>query len=203
MNAQRPQPRLPTCETAGSAERVERLLAGQPAARQIRHLCDTRALHRLLMRQATRRVAGVRAGAYRGPGEPVVVRLKVRADAPMVSRTCPPERVATEMRLLSLRIEALLRDPVRPEMRYRELAAILAAFFRIHPYIDGNGRVARIMVRRAAGLLNLPLNRRWTLDRAGYGPGMSLAIETYHLSPLPLESYLRRFLGPVADDRAA
>ena len=95
--------------------------------------------------------------------------------------------------MLGRRIRALLTEPLAPATQHSELAAILATFFRIHPYRDGNGRIARILFRRIARLLELPLNDRWTLETGAYGPGMSLSIECFHLSQKPLESYLKRF----------
>jgi fido (protein-threonine AMPylation protein) len=111
----------------------------------------------------------------------------------MVSRTCPAERVAPEMQMLGRRMRSLLTDPPAPELRRSELAAVLATFFRIHPYRDGNGRIARLLFRRIALLLELPLNDRWTLETGAYGAAMSLSVECFHLSPKPLESYLKRF----------
>lgn len=186
---------LPGARTPGAADHVDQLLRQRAAANQIAHLCDTRALHRLLARLSERPLRG-RAGCYRVQGEPVVVRVPVRAAAPMVSRTCPPARVAPEMAMLGHRLRKLLTDPPAPDNCRAELAAVLATFFRIHPYMDGNGRIARILFRRAAALLGLPLNDRWTLEHRGYGAALSLMVESYPLSPKPLEAYLDRFFDP-------
>ena len=105
---------------------VDHLLARRPRAIQIEHLCDTRALHRLVSRLSTQRRPKGAAGRYREPSEPVYVFVNVRPDAPMVSRTCPAERVAPEMEMLGQRIRALLTDPPAPDAQQSELAAILA-----------------------------------------------------------------------------
>ncbi|MDJ0628424.1 MAG: Fic family protein [Rhodobacter sp.] len=194
----------PTAASAGPATWVEALLAERPRARQIEHLCDTRVLHRLLARASHERKPHGAIGRYRKLDEPVFVLVNVRPEAPMVSTTCPPARVAQEMAMLGNRIRSLLTDPPAPEQQRKELAAILATFFRIHPYRDGNGRIARILFRRAARLLELPLTERWSLDTSGYGAAMSLAVESYHLSPRPLEFVLNRyFAGPDGPAAAA
>ncbi len=193
----------PTPAGAGPVMRVEALLAGRPRNRQINHLCDTRALHRLLGRLSHERRPHGAVGRYRKKGEPVFVFVNVRPEAPMVSTTCPPARVAQEMGLLGDRIRKLLTDPPAPEVQRQELAAILATFFRIHPYRDGNGRIARILFKRTAGLLGLPLTDRWTLDTSGYGAAMSLAVESYHLSPRPLEFLLNRYFADTPKSPAA
>ena len=97
--------------------------------------------------------------------------------------------------MLGSRIRDLLTDPPAPDDQRKELAAILATFFRIHPYRDGNGRIARIIFKRIARLLDLPLSDRWTLDDSGYGAAMSLAVESYPLSPRPLEFVLDRYFA--------
>lgn len=138
------------------------------------------------------------AGRYREPGEPVYVIVNARADCPMTYTTCPAERVASEMAMLAERIHNLLWNPPDPSARHSELVAILATFFRIHSYVDGNGRIARILFRRASELLKLPLNDRWTMEVSAYGAALSLAIECYPLSPKPLEAYLKRFFDVSA-----
>jgi fido (protein-threonine AMPylation protein) len=187
-----------TSVSPGPAACVEALLAQRPRHRQIDHLCDTRALHRLLARRSHDRKPHGAVGRYRKVGEPVYVLVNVRPEAPMVHTTCTPARVAIEMAMLGDRIRSLLTDPPAPEHQRRDLAAILATFFRIHPYRDGNGRIARILFRRLAMLLGLPLTDRWTLDTSSYGGAMSLAIESYPMSPRPLEFVLNRYFEPAA-----
>lgn len=173
--------------------RVATLLAQRPRAAQIALLCDTRPLHRLLTRYSMPRQIAGRAGHYRGAGQQVCVRLVIGGGPAMAAATCPPERVASEMQQFSAWIRATLTSPPPPASARRALGDLLATFFRIHPYLDGNGRVARVWFHRAAALLDLPLNSRWTLDRRAYGSGVWLAVTSYPVSPRPMEIYLQRF----------
>ena len=198
MTAQAQRSADPSLATTGPAARVEVMLSRRPRAQQIEHLCDTRALHRLLARRSPDRKPYGAVGRYRTVGEPVYVLVNIRPEAPMVHTTCPPQRVAFEMAMLGHRIRGLLTDPPTPDQQRRDPAAILATFFRIHPYRDGNGRIARILFRRIAILLGLPLTDRWTLDASSYGGAMSLAIECYSMSPRPLEFVLNRYFARPA-----
>ena len=193
MTAHAPPLKARATPATPPVERVEALLAGRRRDSQIDHLCDTRALHRLLARLSSHRRPHGAVGRYRVPGEPVYVLVNLRPEAPMVHLTCPAERVPAEMAFLGERIRALLTDPPETAQQHSELAAILATFFRIHPYRDGNGRIARILFRRIALLLGLPLNDRWTLEDSAYGGAMSLSVECFPLSPKPLETFLKRF----------
>ncbi len=104
-------PPLKATAAASPVQRVDALLARRPRDVQIGHLCDTRALHRLLARLSSQRRPYGAVGRYRVPGEPVYVLVNLRPEAPMVHLTCPAERVAMEMSFLGERIRALLNDP--------------------------------------------------------------------------------------------
>ncbi|TCP42415.1 Fic family protein [Rhodovulum marinum] len=190
------------------AARVEALLACRPRAGQVALLCDTRPLHRLLGRyrggrglnagRAGRAQAGS-AGRYRGVGEHVAMRMPLPG-APIVTAGCPPEAVAARMARLSDRIGALLGDLPAPDRARAELVAIFTEFLLIHPYMDGNGRVARILFRRGAALLDLPLSPRWTLDARPYGAGLSMSLLGARRAPQMMDRFMDRYF---ADPRAA
>ncbi|MGC9420609.1 MAG: Fic family protein [Rhodovulum sp.] len=190
------------------AARVESFLACRPRDRQVALLCDTRPLHRLLGRYRggpglNARIAGRPqagpVGRYRGVGEHVAMRMPLPG-APIVTAGCPPEAVAARMARLSDRIGALLGDPPAPDRARAELVAIFAEFLLIHPYMDGNGRVARILFRRAAGLLDLSLSPRWTLDARPYGAGLSMSLLGARRAPQMMDRFMDRYFS---DPRAA
>lgn len=91
------------------------------------------------------------AGRFRQPGEPGV-EYGGRALDGLPRQGFEPQRIASELTALFVRdlseqgsFERMTQDEVA-----RRCARFLEHFFRIHPFHDGNGRVARLLIRMIA-----------------------------------------------------
>lgn len=187
-------PQIDTPPPPGPADQVATLVTARPRDDQIRLLCDTRPLHRLLthLTKGDRRPRSA-AGRYRHAGEEVVI-LGTLAGRPSGVRAAASFRVGAEMTALAGDAHQLLTAPPDdPGSRRDRLATLFGRFLWIHPYSDGNGRIARILFQRGCALLDLPLGPAWQLDHRCYGRGLGLAAECTPKSPGPIIAYMARY----------
>jgi hypothetical protein len=183
----------------GRAARLEAAHAGRPAAIRAA-LTDCRGLHRGLFAPE----AGALAGLWRGtPGSPAAemrraVRIARRAPGLRACDPCaPPEEVGPGMAALGARIGALLDAPPRGDAAYDAMAEVTEAFFRLHPFADGNGHVLRLMLRLMAPALGLAARPDWTVHPRPYDATMSLCLQWYAAHPALLSCALRRWFDPA------
>ena len=144
-----------------------------------------RTLHRLLFNDVH-----PWAGELRRPGtQPVGIGQHVVAGA---------ERIERELVMLQAQTRELAQGPWRDDP-FRIVAFSHARFERIHPFLDGNGRVGRLLVTSQLAAVLGPDFRREPLDRKPYlaalhatdkhllGP-LAALLRAYALQPLPARS---------------
>lgn len=171
-------------------------LAAQPAPARRARLVDTRPLHRHLFGDLAPGVAGV----YRGTPATAVetsaraVFLARRHPGLRARDPCPgPQSVGPAMAVLGDRIGALWDSPPRGDAAFDALAAVTHGFLSIHPYLDGNGHVFRLMATTLGPRLGLAPRADFTLHPRPYDHLMSLSLQWYPDHPGLLSAYLRRW----------
>lgn len=97
-----------------------------------------------------------------------------------VAEFCPPEDVVPELEKL-----VRVHDEIPAALLDVRAAWLLYAFLRIHPFADGNGRVARLLASWDFVDAGLPPVWGESSDRgAGWGDSLDAAAETRDLTPL-------------------
>lgn len=168
-----------------SAELAE-ILTGEPEAVEA-FLRDTRPSHRRLYASLTPPEHPEYAGTYRGePGTSLEGR---RAGASLVTRDgergfIEPDKVRHHVdKSLGLVIDSLVAPPATdgPAQLFQRAAKVFYVFGLIHPYLDGNGHIQRLVFAAAvARHRSLTLLPSWTIHPRPYDIEMAEAFEQGH-----------------------
>ena len=185
---------------------LEALRAGDEAER-LALLLDPRPLHRALFGDLAPHGLPEAAGTWRGtPGTPLAEAPRavfVARTAPGLRRRdlcVPADEVAPRMTALAQQTattwnaaEATVDGATISEAAaLQRLAGFLGEFFAIHPFLDGNGQLGRLLALLLADRLGLRAEG-WTVHRRPYGPTMSLCLQWRAHHPELLEDHLRRW----------
>lgn len=174
------------------------LLQCQSRDRRIQFICDARALHRHLFSHGRGLTRGV-PGQYRKSSDPdrgsVCVLTRTRG-LHLQSDGLAADLVGSAMRNFRDQMRAVLTLPPPKDAVPTALTHLLAEFVLIHPFSDGNGRTARLMLLAAARHLVCPMTPEWTVSPRPHGAGFSVALLAYKRSPEPFVAYMRRFFAP-------
>lgn len=190
---------LPAALAAAAAD-----IAARPAPAQLAALCDSRALHASvfapLLPEGPRALAGVWRGTPGSAAESVARAVFVARKAPGLRNRdmcSAPDRVAEEMAALATRLTTIWEAaPPARDSAYDQLAEFTHAFFTIHPFVDGNGHIYRLLAPVLAARLGLRARADWTAHPRPYDHVMSLCLQWYPHHPALLACYLRRWFDP-------
>jgi hypothetical protein len=173
-----------------------------PPDAQCAALIDTRPLHRRLFAGLAPPGLPQAAGTYRGtPGTaladaPRAVFLAVRRPGLRQRDPCPPAAaVPAAMDALGARIGAIWDRAPQGDAAFDALAEVTHGFLSVHPYLDGNGHIYRLMASGLAPRLGLAPRPDWTLHPRPYDHLMSLCLQWYPDHPGLMSAYLRRWMA--------
>lgn len=159
--------------------------------RKISVCVDTRVAHGSFFSSLTPAGCHYYAGNYRGSAFPCLLYRDVFiASDPRVGH--PPGAIALEMGVFERLVGSVVSniDQVRSASRYlitdeeklyrtvELVAGLFVYFLEIHPYMNGNGHMARLMLIALLGVYGIYLSK-WKIDPRPQDPPYSGAIKAY------------------------
>lgn len=159
-------------------------------------VADLRSLHKCLFDGLCPTLPQA-VGTYRGtPGTPLEFAkraVRTRGQAPglrKVDRCLDPAKVAHGMDAFTLDLRLFWFSDTR---EISDLGRLTHAFFSIHPFLDGNGHLWRLVIIALARRSARPLNESWQVAQRPFGPSFSLALQHYQSDPTLLNAELASF----------
>lgn len=179
-----------------------------PPEQRIKAIADSRTLHGTMFAGLAPAAFPDAAGVWRGTSgssietAPRAVFLARRLPGLKYRDVClPADQVHTAMSdfesaMLDLWQERPGSDDPWRDAAYLALARLTARFFAIHPFMDGNGQVWRLILPFLAARLGLETRPEWSVHQRPYGPEFSLALQWHGDHPSLLADQLRRWFRP-------
>lgn len=168
----------------------------------IKILCDTRPLHRALFYNLTPLGSEDYSGCYRGQPDTnltdkrIIISYNERLNIPH-DKCTRPEMVIDMMASLGVKVNDLINSNNSLKVYIDNCFCIFAEFLIIHPYINGNGHIARILLKSLLYLRGVDMCKEWTLHKRPYCSEIALALQQYSSKPQYIKHYLLNWVKNV------
>jgi fido (protein-threonine AMPylation protein) len=163
-------------------------------------LTDTRRIHHIIFRPCTPPGFEAYAGTYRGTvSTPLEDRRAVlRGRLGRVKSgiaLAPPGHIPSLMQGLAIEISSLLLTTQSEVSFFWKAVRIFVRFNQIHPYLDGNGRMSRMLIALMMNARDIRVSDSWTLGERPYDLSIDQCFRNYAEVPLAMDAYLLRWFG--------
>jgi fido (protein-threonine AMPylation protein) len=99
------------------------------------------------------------------------------------------------MQGLAIEISSLLLTTQSEVSFFRKAVRIFVRFNQIHPYLDGNGRMSRMLIALMMNARDIRVSDSWTLGERPYDLSIDQCFRNYAEVPLAMDAYLLRWFG--------
>jgi fido (protein-threonine AMPylation protein) len=174
-------------------------IAGLSEAEKIHLIIDTRDLHRRIFSGCTPEGCGVYAGEYRGADNDLLIDRHATLKYSGTRRRpkihlAPPHLVLQLMVDLGNYIRSFAGHALSRADYIHHVVKAFVQFNKIHPYLDGNGRISRIFFGTLLSLEGIRLSEKWTFDNRPFDSRIDILFRHYHEWPEAMEEYLSTWI---------
>lgn len=174
-------------------------LRNSSQAEKISFLVDTRDVHRELFAALTPEGCIAYAGTYRGELGSILEHRRTAIHYKNVEglKERNPALNPAEVLAYMSKLEEFIQETFWKAAHFGQgeyftrMSRIFGMFSKIHPYLDGNGHISRLMMVILAEHKGIAVNQKWTIHPRPYGLEMALAFEHYKNCPVILQQVLR------------
>jgi fido (protein-threonine AMPylation protein) len=151
-------------------------------------LANPRLLHHELFQQFTPPGCVEYAGTYRGAPGTTLEGRAIHIDSQLreseTFELMPARHVEEGMDYLHQTLAREMEKACTKEQRITLLAMHFALFGRIHPFLDGNGHVQRLLFASLAAELGLSLSPKFAVHPRPFGRLLAIALELFSTAEL-------------------
>jgi fido (protein-threonine AMPylation protein) len=148
---------------------------------------DPRGLHNYLFQQFTPNGYEEYAGTYRGTPNTSLFERVASANSVVVDGEhysfCAPNEVSGRMIAWGNAVAGFVLEANTADQRLTALAFQFARLGRIHPFLDGNGHVQRVLFAALARELGYNTNNRFAIHPRPYDRLFAIALEFFSRAP--------------------
>ncbi len=172
-----------------------------PTEESIEQIKDTRNIHKTMFNQLVNNDNKVFAGHYRGEDFPDLIdrigsrQIEISPSVWIKHRFVEPKNVLVELDKLKSIIEYLCnnRNILEKQQYYSLAVEILIRFFFIHPYVNGNGHMGRIVMTYLMKIADIKIDKSWTIHPRPYTNAIAVCMFSYDNYPIIAEQFFRQW----------
>ncbi len=174
-------------------------LRSSSAQAQLEFLSNTRDVHRELFILLTPKGYEAYAGTYRGEEGSILEHRRAAIHYKNIEGlkerypALNPVEVIPYMATLEefIRETFLEAGSFDKETYFTRMVRVFGMFSKIHPYLDGNGHISRMMMLLLAERKGIEVSPKWTIHPRSYGIEMAIAFDHYKTCPIILGQILK------------
>ncbi len=181
--------------------RVLRSILKSPSGESIKHIKDTRSIHKTIFEQLVDDDQKHFAGHYRGDDYPDLVdrigsrQIELFPGLFVKHRFTKPKNVTTEIDNLKHSIDYLYanRNEIEKQHYYSIAVEVLTRFYLIHPYVNGNGHIGRVIMTYLMRIAGIEIDGSWTIHPRPYTNAIAVCMFTHSKYSIIAEQYFRQW----------
>lgn len=180
---------------------VLRSVFNSPPREFIEHIKDTRCIHKMLFEQLVDDDQKHFVGHYRGEDYTDLInrngarKIEIFPGLYVIHRFTESKDVKTKLENLEHCINYLYvnRNEIEKQHYYCLAVKVLIHFYLIHPYVNGNGHIGRVIITFLMRIANIEIDESWSIHPRPYTNAIAVCMFAHNKYPIVAEQYFRQW----------